>query len=277
MSPRPIDRLREVMRRLRDPERGCPWDLEQDFDSIAPYTIEEAYEVADAIARRDFAALEEELGDLLLQVVYHSQMAEERGLFDFDRVAEKEADKLIRRHPHIFGEGEIRTAREQLLAWEETKARERAQAGARSALDGVPVALPALLRALKLQERAARVGFDWPKSEEVLDKIEEEVRELRTALRQGRGRAELEEEIGDLLFAVVNLARHLEIDPEGALRAANAKFERRFREIERRAQARGLSLEKMGLEAMDRLWEEVKAGEGEGGSDSAQPRPGSES
>ncbi len=274
MKERPIDRLREVMRRLRDPEGGCPWDLEQDFDSIAPYTIEEAYEVADAIARRDFAALEDELGDLLLQVVYHSQMAEERGLFDFDRVAERETEKLVRRHPHVFGEGRIRTARDQLRAWEEVKAQERAEAGAKSALDGIPLALPALLRALKLQERAARVGFDWPRSEEVLAKIEEEIRELRAALQKGRDRAALEEEMGDLLFAVVNFARHLGIDPESALRAANAKFEHRFREIERRARAGGRSLEEMDLAAMDRLWEEVKA---EQRAAPAQPGPTADS
>lgn len=260
MSERPIDRLLEVMRRLRDPEGGCPWDLEQTFETIAPYTLEEAYEVADAIARRDWRALQEELGDLLLQVVYHAQMAKEAGLFDFDQVAETVTEKMIRRHPHVFGDARIDSAAAQVRAWEEHKARERAEKGEGSVLDGIPLALPALVRALKLQQRAARTGFDWPDAASVLEKVDEEVHELREEM--GRmDRARLGDEIGDLLFTVVNLARKLDIDPEGALRAANAKFERRFREVERRARERGLDLHAMDLDALERLWEEAKAAE----------------
>ncbi len=260
---RPIDRLLEVMRRLRDPEGGCPWDLEQTFETIAPYTLEEAYEVADAIARGDREALREELGDLLLQVVYHARMAAERGWFDFDDVARTVADKMIRRHPHVFGDARVDSAEAQVRAWEEHKARERAATGRESVLDGLPLALPALVRALKLQQRAARVGFDWPDAREVLDKIEEEIRELRAELARG-DRDRLEDEIGDLLFSVANLARKLDLDPEGALRRANAKFERRFRTLERLARARGLDLHALDLAGLERLWQEAKAEEGEG-------------
>ena len=257
MSERPIDRLLEVMRRLRDPEGGCPWDLEQTFETIAPYTLEEAYEVADAIAREDWEALREELGDLLLQVVYHARMAEEAGLFDFDEVARTVAEKMIRRHPHVFGDARIDSADAQVRAWEEHKARERAEKGTESVLDGIPLALPALVRALKLQQRAARIGFDWPDAASVLEKVDEEVHELREEMGRGE-RARLEDEIGDLLFTVVNLARKLDIDPEAALRAANAKFEERFREVERLARARGLDLHALDLEGLERLWQEVK-------------------
>ena len=259
-----IDRLIEIMARLRDPERGCPWDVKQNFATIAPYTIEEAYEVADAIARNDLGALKDELGDLLLQVVFHARMAEEAGQFDFDAVAEAISDKMIRRHPHVFGEVEIRDAAAQHVAWEAHKANERADKAARqgksaeSALDGVAIALPALLRALKLQRRAARVGFDWDAVGDILDKINEEIRELQGELMQEAPPERLEEELGDLLFAVVNLARRIEVDPEAALRVANAKFERRFRRVEALLTERGKTPAQSTLAEMDALWDAVK-------------------
>jgi nucleoside triphosphate diphosphatase len=261
-----MERLLQVMARLRDPDRGCPWDLEQDFASIAPYTIEEAYEVADAIARGDLAHLRDELGDLLLQVVYHAQMAKEAGLFDFDQVAAAIADKMIRRHPHVFGTAEVDGARAQSRAWEAVKAAERAgkagaAAGSHGVLDDVPLALPALVRAAKLQRRAARVGFDWPEPAQVLDKLDEEIAELRTELQAQADQDRLSDEIGDLLFAVVNLARHLEVDGEAALRQANAKFERRFRAIEEALGARGRRLEDASLDEMEALWRQAKAAE----------------
>jgi nucleoside triphosphate diphosphatase len=262
----PMQRLLQVMARLRDPDDGCPWDLEQDFASIAPYTIEEAYEVADAIARGDLAHLKHELGDLLLQVVYHAQMAKEAGLFDFDQVAAAIADKMIRRHPHVFGSAEVEGARAQSHAWEAVKAAERAsKAGAtggdHGVLDDVPLALPALVRAAKLQRRAARVGFDWPEPVQVLDKVEEEIAELRAELKQQANRDRLTDEIGDLLFATVNLARHLDVDGEAALRQANAKFERRFRAIEEELRARGRRLKDASLDEMEALWQLAKAAE----------------
>jgi nucleoside triphosphate diphosphatase len=262
----PIERLLFVMAKLRDPERGCPWDLEQDFSTIAPYTIEEAYEVADAIARDDLEQLEGELGDLLLQVVYHAQMAKEAGLFDFDDVALTIADKMVRRHPHVFATARIESAEAQSRAWEATKAREReARAGDRGErhrlLDDVPLALPALMRAAKLQRRAARVGFDWPQAAQVLDKIEEEIAELRAELEPQAAAERLADEIGDLLFAVVNLARHLGIDGEAALRGSTAKFERRFGAIEDALGARGRSLEAASLDEMEELWQQAKAAE----------------
>jgi ATP diphosphatase len=263
----PMQRLLEVMARLRDPNGGCPWDLEQDFSTIAPYTIEEAYEVADAIARGDLVHLRDELGDLLLQVVYHAQMAKEAGLFDFDQVATAIADKMIRRHPHVFGTAEVDGAQAQSRAWETVKAAERASkaetaAGSHGVLDDVPLALPALVRAAKLQRRAARVGFDWPEAAQVLDKIDEEIAELRTEL-QGQAKVDrLSDEVGDLLFAVVNLARHLELDGETALRHANAKFECRFRAIEEALRARGRRLEDASLDEMEALWQQAKAAEG---------------
>ena len=263
----PIQRLLQVMARLRDPEGGCPWDLEQDFASIAPYTIEEAYEVADAIARGDLEHLKDELGDLLLQVVYHAQMGKEAGLFDFDEVAAAIADKMIRRHPHVFGSAAVDGARAQSRAWEAVKASERAsRAGAAESqhgvLDDVPLALPALVRAAKLQRRAARVGFDWPEPVQVLDKLDEEIAELRAELAGQANRDRLSDEIGDLLFAVVNLARHLELDGETALRQANAKFERRFRAIEDALRARGRRLGDASLDEMEALWQQAKAAEG---------------
>jgi nucleoside triphosphate diphosphatase len=261
----PVQRLLQVMARLRDPADGCPWDLEQDFASIAPYTIEEAYEVADAIARGDLAELKDELGDFLLQVVYHARMAEEAGLFDFDQVAAAIADKMIRRHPHVFGSAEVDGARAQSHAWEAVKATERAsRAGAEGAarvLDDVPLALPALTRAAKLQRRAARVGFDWPEPVQVVDKIEEEIAELRAELGQGASVDRLSDEIGDLLFAVVNLARHLEVDAEASLRQANAKFERRFRKIEDALHASGRCVGDASLDEMETLWQQAKAAE----------------
>jgi len=257
-----IERLLEVVRRLRDPERGCPWDKEQSFATIAPYTIEEAYEVADAIRREAWAELAGELGDLLLQVVYHAQIAEEAGLFDFEQVAQGIAEKMIRRHPHVFGDAVVESAAAQRRAWEEVKAAERAgKASDPSVLADVPLALPALTRAEKLQRRAARIGFDWPEPTPILAKIEEELAELRASLEAREPREKLAEELGDLLFAVVNLARRLEIDAEEALRAANAKFERRFRAVEARARASGSDPAQLDLAALDRLWEEVKAEE----------------
>jgi len=257
-----IERLLEVVRRLRDPERGCPWDKEQSFATIAPYTIEEAYEVADAIRREAWAELAGELGDLLLQVVYHAQIAEEAGLFDFEQVAQGIAEKMIRRHPHVFGDAVVESAAAQRRAWEEVKAAERAgKASDPSVLADVPLALPALTRAEKLQRRAARIGFDWPEPAPILAKIEEELAEVRASLEAREPREKLAEELGDLLFAVVNLARRLEIDAEEALRAANAKFERRFRAVEARARASGSDPAQLDLAALDRLWEEVKAEE----------------
>ena len=259
----PLNRLIEIMARLRDPERGCPWDIEQTFATIAPYTIEEAYEVADAIERGEMGELKEELGDLLLQVVYHARMAEEAGDFAFADVAEAISDKMIRRHPHVFGAEEVRDAETQTVRWEAIKAAERAakaqgQPDKPGALHGVPVGLPALTRAAKLTRRAARVGFDWPSTDEVLDKLREEVGELEAEIAAGdveKARAEL----GDLMFVCANLARKLEVEPETALRAANAKFERRFAHIERRLAEQGRSPEASTLEEMDALWDEAKA------------------
>ena len=253
---RPIDRLLAIMARLRDPLRGCPWDREQDFASIAPYTIEEAYEVADAIERNDMAALKDELGDLLLQVVFHARMADEAAIFDFDGVAEAIADKMMRRHPHVFADAEVRSVATQNEAWEAHKAAERAARGGHaSVLDGVALALPALLRAAKLSKRAARIGFDWPDADAVLEKVEEELDEIEDAIDDEEPKAVLEEEVGDLLFAVANLARKLDVEPETALRRATAKFERRFRLVEKRAAARGTGRD---LDALEALWQQVK-------------------
>ncbi len=256
-----IERLLEIMRRLRDPDTGCPWDIEQDFDSIAPYTIEEAYEVADAIQRRDWAELEGELGDLLLQSVYHTAMGEEAGHFTFQSVVRNISDKMVARHPHVFGEeSRDKSAEQQTRDWEAIKAAERAGKKQKGTLDGVAVGLPALLRALKLQKRAARVGFDWPSTDQVLDKLNEESRELVEA-RDTLTQAEIEEEYGDLLFVIANLGRHLGLDPEAALRAANAKFTRRFEGVEAKLKERGKSPSDSDLAEMDALWDEVKAEE----------------
>jgi ATP diphosphatase len=254
-----IERLLAIMRALRDPETGCPWDIEQDFDTIAPYTIEEAYEVADAIARRDWNDLEGELGDLLLQTVYHTAMAEEAGHFSFQSVVRAISNKMVARHPHVFGdESRDKSAEQQTADWEAIKAAERAGNAQKGTLDGVAIGLPALLRALKLQKRAARVGFDWPSTDEVIDKITEEARELVEA-RNRLSQAEIEEEFGDLLFVMANLGRHLSLDPEAALRAANAKFTRRFEGVEARLAARGKTPRDSDLAEMDALWNAVKA------------------
>jgi len=260
----PIERLKQVMARLRDKTAGCPWDVEQDFATIAPYTIEEAYEVADAIERDDMDALREELGDLLFQVIFHARMAEEDGLFDFDAVAGELAAKMIRRHPHVFGSAEIRDAEQQTEAWEAHKARERQSKPGddASALANVPVGLPALTRAQKIQKRASRVGFDWGDAAPALDKVAEEVKELRAelaAVKPAPDRAE--EELGDLLFAVVNVARLAGADAETALRRATAKFERRFRQVEDMLAARGKTPDQSTLAEMDALWDEAKRAE----------------
>jgi nucleoside triphosphate diphosphatase len=259
-----MQRLLAVMARLRHPERGCPWDREQDFATIAPYTIEEAYEVAEAISQGDMTSLKDELGDLLFQVVFHARMADEKGHFTFDDVAAAIADKMVRRHPHVFGTTEIASAEAQTLAWEEQKAQERrakATGGPHSALDGVGLALPALTRAQKIQSRAARVGFDWPEIEPVFAKIAEEIEELRAELAAGGAAERLEDELGDLLFATVNLARHLKIDSETALRKAVSKFERRFRRVEAGLAAAGKSTDDATLDEMEAEWRQAKVEE----------------
>ncbi len=255
-----IARLLEIMRRLRDPETGCPWDVEQTFATIAPYTIEEAYEVADAIEREAWDELRGELGDLLFQSVFHAQMAEEAGLFSFDDVAHQMSDKMVARHPHVFGdESNAKSAEQQTRDWETIKAAERAAKAQTGVLDGVAPGLPALLRASKLQKRAARVGFDWPDIAPIFDKLAEETAELQAA--RAESPEALFEEMGDLLFAAANLARHLDIDPEAALRAANAKFIRRFAAIEQALAAEGRRPEDSTLAEMDALWNAAKARE----------------
>ncbi len=259
MSDKPIERLIAIMARLRDPETGCPWDVEQDFRSIAPYTIEEAHEVAEAIEEGDLDALRDELGDLLFQVVFHARMAEEQGAFGFDEVATAVADKMVRRHPHVFGDAEIGSAEAQTASWEAIKAAERAGRGEAdgSALAGVSRGLPALRRAVKLQKRAARVGFDWPGVAEVFAKLREEAGELEGAIAEG-GHDSIEDELGDLLFVVTNLARKLEVDPGGALRRSNRKFEDRFRAMEALAGAESDGFETLTLEEQEALWQRVK-------------------
>ncbi|HEV2504040.1 MAG TPA: nucleoside triphosphate pyrophosphohydrolase [Mesorhizobium sp.] len=265
-----ISRLIEIMAALRAPVTGCPWDIEQNFSTIAPYTIEEAYEVADAIARSDIDNLREELGDLLLQVVYHAQMADEQGEFAFGDVVEGITRKMIRRHPHVFGSEEARSAGMAKGMWEKIKAEEKAERRAerlargldpedhgKGFLDSVPVALPALTRALKLQEKAARVGFDWSEAEPILDKIEEEIAELREALDKG-DTASIRDEFGDMLFAVVNLGRHLKVDSEAALSGTNDKFRKRFHYVEQALDTSGSSLEKASLDEMEALWQQAK-------------------
>ena len=255
-----LRRLLDIMAALRDPTNGCPWDKEQDFESIAPYTIEEAYEVADAIAARDFTALPDELGDLLFQVVYHARMAEEAGLFAFADVAKQISDKMIRRHPHVFGDAVARDAAAQTTAWEVQKTAERAARQQTGTLAGVPVALPALTRALKLTNRAARVGFDWPDAEQVLEKLDEEIQELRAELSSADP-VRLTDEVGDLLFVLANLARKLKLDPETCLRHANDKFSRRFNAMERSVEVQGRSLSELSLDEMEAGWRQVKAAE----------------
>jgi len=272
MEPsRDISRLIEIMAALRAPGTGCPWDVEQTFSTIAPYTIEEAYEVADAIARNDLDNLREEVGDLLLQVVYHARMAEEIDEFDFGDVVETITGKMIRRHPHVFGDDKARSAGMAKGMWEKIKAEEKAEKRAarlarglapedhgKGFLDSVPVALPALTRALKLQEKAARVGFDWSEAAPILDKIEEEIGELREALAGG-DTAAIKDEFGDMLFAFVNLGRHLKLDSEAALSGTNEKFRSRFHHVEQALEASGRSLDEATLEEMEALWQQAKA------------------
>jgi MazG family protein len=264
-NPESLDDIAEllaIMRRLRDPENGCPWDLEQNFATIAPYTIEEAYEVASAIEAGDTAALKDELGDLLLQVVFHARMAEERSLFGFADVVRAISAKMIRRHPHVFAQTTAETAASVTANWDEIKRKEREAKPGRGEglLDDVPRALPALMRAVKLQNRAAQVGFDWPSAVTVTDKIAEESRELAEAAASGKP-GKVAEEFGDLLFAMANLARHLKLDPEEALRAANAKFVRRFKAIEAGLRALGKRPEDASLEEMEALWQKAKEAE----------------
>jgi MazG family protein len=272
-AARSLDRLLAIMARLRDPQGGCPWDLEQNFATIAPYTIEEAYEVADAIEQGDMAALKDELGDLLLQVVFHARMAEEAGHFAFADVAAAIGDKMVSRHPHVFGDHQADTPDAVKVTWEARKEAERSAKAAKanggngsplSALDGVTAALPALLRAEKLQQRAARVRFDWPDARQVFDKLDEELAEIHEEIDKGGDPDRLEDEVGDLLFVVVNLARHLHVDPESALRRTNAKFERRFRAMEARLAETGARAEDQSLEALEELWQEAKRDERRG-------------
>ncbi|TWI55565.1 ATP diphosphatase [Pseudomonas duriflava] len=267
-----LDDLLHLMARLRDPQHGCPWDLKQDYASIVPHTLEEAYEVADAIERQDYTQLRDELGDLLFQVVYYSQLAREEQRFAFAEVVDSITRKLVRRHPHVFPDGDLYGSLDQprldekaiKRRWEEIKAEERAEKAAApeqlSLLDDVPAVLPALSRAAKLQKRAAQVGFDWPEAEAVIGKLHEELNEVLEAMREG-DHAHITEEVGDLLFVVVNLARHLKVDAENALRGANGKFERRFRFIEQALKAQGKHPEHCKLEELDALWEAAKAGE----------------
>ena len=261
-----IERLLEIMRRLRDPKNGCPWDIEQTFDTIAPYTIEEAYEVADAIERKDWPELEGELGDLLLQTVYHTAMGEEDGNFSFQSVVRAISNKMVARHPHVFGdESRDKSAEQQTRDWEAIKAAERAGKKQGGALDGVAVGLPSLLRAYKLQNRAARVGFDWPSTDQVIDKIQEEAAELVEA-RDELTHEEMTEEFGDLMFVMANLARHLKIEPEEALRAANAKFTKRFEGVEAKLAEMGKTPAQSDLAEMDALWDAVKVDERKSGT-----------
>ncbi|MFY8142650.1 MAG: nucleoside triphosphate pyrophosphohydrolase [Caulobacter sp.] len=259
----PLFALIEIMAKLRDPQGGCPWDLEQTFATIAPYTVEEAYEVADAIERGDLSDLKEELGDLLLQVVFHSRMAQEQGAFDITDVARAISDKMIRRHPHVFGDHAYETLSDQVAGWEQLKAQERQAKAKTGVLDDVPTGLPALTRAVKLTKRAARVGFDWPTAHEVLDKLREETDEIAVEIEAG-DLAKAREELGDILFVCANLARKLDVDPEDALRATNAKFTRRFGFVETELAKRGKTPDQSDLAEMDGLWNEAKAAEKKG-------------
>ena len=253
-----IENLLEIMVRLRDPHQGCPWDVEQTFASIAPYTIEEAYEVADAIARNDLENLKDELGDLLLQVVYHARIAEESGAFDFAAVVAAISDKMTRRHPHVFGAERIDSAEAQTLAWDRLKDAETADQERASVLDGLPVALPALSRAMKLGRRAGRVGFDWPDLSGPRAKVDEELQELDEAVAQGSEDA-ISAEMGDVLFALANVCRHLQLDPESCLRGANLRFEERFRRVETKVGAAGGDWQGFGTDSLEVLWQEAKS------------------
>ena len=253
-----VERLLEIMAALRDPQGGCPWDLEQDFRSIAPYTLEEAYEVADAIERGNLGDLREELGDLLLQVVFHAQMAQEQGAFDFDDVAQGICDKMVRRPPHVFGDETVESAAAQTENWERLKADEKAARAASGLLDDVPLSLPALTRAAKLTRRASRAGFDWGDASGPRRKVDEELAELDEAVAEAADQDAVEAEFGDLLFTLVNYARHLGVDPEAALRRSNEKFLRRFRYVEKQLKSAGLTGPEAGLERLDAWWEEAK-------------------
>jgi len=260
-----VDRLLTIMARLRDPVKGCPWDIDQTFATIAPYTIEEAYEVADAIERGNLDELRDELGDLLLQVVFHARMAEESGAFRFADVVQSITDKMIERHPHVFADGDWNSPDAVKHGWEGVKAAERAQKAAQngddkpSAIDGVALALPELMRAEKLTKRAARVGFDWTESRSIFDKLDEEIAELRAEMDAGAPKDRLKDELGDLLFCVANLARHLKVDPEEALRGTNAKFSRRFKAMEAAFEAAGHMLEELSLDELEAGWQTAKA------------------
>ncbi len=257
-----ITEMLAIMRSLRDPQTGCPWDIQQNFHSIAPYTIEEAYEVADAIERNDFRELAQELGDLLFQVVFHAQMAQEQGLFGFEDVVDAICDKLIRRHPHVFGDAAIASAEEQTKAWEDHKARERQLSDKyRSAMDGIARTLPGLTRAAKLQKRAAKAGFDWDKIMPIFDKLAEEAGELKAELAKNAPCERIEDELGDMLFTVVNIARHAQIDPELAIRRANAKFETRFRKMEEAASLAGQTLSTLSMDSLENYWQQAKRDE----------------
>jgi len=252
-----LAKLKEIMIALRNPQTGCPWDIDQDFQTIAPYTIEEAYEVADAIERKDYDDLKYELGDLLFQVVFHSQIAEEKGYFSLSAVIDAISEKLIRRHPHVFGDADGRTKSEQLDAWETQKARERADKSRANLFDDVPVALPPLLRAVKLTKRAQRVGFDWPDIASVLNKLDEEIAELKQAIAK-EAITEISDEIGDILFVLANLSRKLDLNPEECLKGTNAKFIKRFSYIEAQLALSGRTAEQSNLAEMDKLWDEAK-------------------
>jgi nucleoside triphosphate diphosphatase len=256
-----VRRLLDIMATLRHPDKGCPWDKEQTFASVAPYTLEEAYEVVDAIERADTPALQDELGDLLFQVVFHARMAEEQGSFAFSDVVSSICDKMERRHPHVFGTTRIDSSEAQTIAWEEQKKRERAAKSGDipvSILDNVPTSLPALTRAAKLGKRAATVGFEWPDVQGALDKVDEELREVRSAIADGTSKDSIEDELGDLLFCIVNVCRHLKVDPETALRRTNLKFARRFQHVEKRMRDQGRELTQSSLTEMDGYWDEAK-------------------
>ena len=261
MSTRPMEQLLQVMARLRDPKNGCPWDMAQTFQTIAPYTIEEAYEVADAIERGDRVELRDELGDLLFQVVFHTRLAEEAGDFDFDAVAQAIVAKMVRRHPHVFAGETVTDVAAQSVQWEDIKSKERensSNGAAVSALDGVATSLPGVTRAVKLQRRAARVGFDWPALAPVVAKLREEVEELEAAVALGEAQSRVDEEFGDLMFSLLNVARHLDLDPDASLRRANIKFERRFRAMEELARSSGETLADLAPEQREALWEVSK-------------------